>query len=98
MNLPEWPYLSIGSIAGAINGLFPFAFALVLSEILAVSCTVYEFAFIRKATSFYYAIVRYNCMCKILISYCTSVVYMQLLCTSWQCLMRVVRGGGGRGL
>ena len=39
MNLSEWPYLSIGSIAGAINGLFPFAFALVLSEILAVSDT-----------------------------------------------------------
>lgn len=39
MNVTEWPYLTIGSISGAINGLFPFAFALVLSEILAVSDT-----------------------------------------------------------
>ena len=37
MNKSEWPYLVSGSIAGMINGLFPFAFALVLSEILAVS-------------------------------------------------------------
>ncbi|KAJ7379512.1 ABC transporter B member 11 [Desmophyllum pertusum] len=36
MNKSEWPYLVSGSIAGMINGLFPFAFALVLSEILAV--------------------------------------------------------------
>ncbi|KAL9972823.1 hypothetical protein ACROYT_G019202 [Oculina patagonica] len=36
MNLTEWPYLVLGSIAGMIDGLFPFAFALVLSEILAV--------------------------------------------------------------
>ena len=57
MNLSEWPYLSIGSVAGAINGLFPFAFALVLSEILAVSHKI-SFTFIRKVTSFYYAIMR----------------------------------------
>lgn len=50
MNLSEWPYLTIGSIAGAINGLFPFAFALVLSEILAVSNKI-KFTVIRKATS-----------------------------------------------
>lgn len=62
MNLSEWPYLSIGSIAGAINGLFPFAFALVLSEILAVSDTIY-FTFIRNATSYYYAIMRWSYMC-----------------------------------
>jgi len=37
MNLSEWPYLLIGSFASVINGLFPFAFALVLSEVLAVS-------------------------------------------------------------
>lgn len=37
MNLNEWPYLLLGSFAAAINGLFPFAFALVLSEVLAVS-------------------------------------------------------------
>ena len=37
MNLTEWPYLLFGTIAAALNGLFPFAFALVLSEILAVS-------------------------------------------------------------
>jgi len=36
MNLSEWPYLLIGSFASVINGLFPFAFALVLSEVLAV--------------------------------------------------------------
>lgn len=62
MNLSEWPYLSIGSIAGAINGLFPFAFALVLSEILAVSDTIY-FTFIRNATSCYCAIVRQSYKC-----------------------------------
>lgn len=37
LNTTEWPYLVLGSVAGAINGLFPFAFALVLSEILEVS-------------------------------------------------------------
>ena len=37
LNKKEWPYLLSGSIAAAINGLFPFAFALVLSEILSVS-------------------------------------------------------------
>ena len=37
MNLAEWPYLLFGSVAAALNGLYPFAFALVLSEILAVS-------------------------------------------------------------
>ena len=38
LNKTEWPYLVLGSVAGAINGLFPFAFALVLSEILEVNC------------------------------------------------------------
>ena len=37
LNTPEWPYLLFGSVAGMVNGLFPFAFALVLSEILTVS-------------------------------------------------------------
>lgn len=37
LNKTEWPYLVSGSVAGAINGLFPFAFALVLSEILEVN-------------------------------------------------------------
>ena len=37
LNTPEWPYLLFGSLAGMVNGLFPFAFALVLSEILSVS-------------------------------------------------------------
>ena len=37
LNTPEWPYLLFGSLAGMVNGLFPFAFALVLSEILTVS-------------------------------------------------------------
>jgi len=36
-NTPEWPYLLGGSVAGLINGLFPFAFAMVLAEILTVS-------------------------------------------------------------
>ena len=36
LNKTEWPYLVSGSVAGMINGLFPFAFALVLSEILEV--------------------------------------------------------------
>ena len=52
MNLPEWPYLIIGSVAGIINGLFPFAFALVLSEILAVSNTI-KFTFIWQAIKCY---------------------------------------------
>ena len=42
MNKPEWPYLLGGSTAGMINGLFPFAFALVLSEILNVSRKVLQ--------------------------------------------------------
>lgn len=37
LNKPELPYLVSGSIAATINGLFPFAFAMVLSEILSVS-------------------------------------------------------------
>lgn len=82
MNLSEWPYLSIGSIAGAINGLFPFAFALVLSEILAVSDTIY-FTLIRNATSFYYEIELYVLN--------SDHVYMQLLCTSRLCSMSVVK-------
>lgn len=53
MNVTEWPYLTMGSISGAINGLFPFAFALVLSEILAVSDTI-QFILIRKVTSLNY--------------------------------------------
>ncbi|XP_074620270.1 ATP-dependent translocase ABCB1-like [Acropora palmata] len=36
LNKPELPYLVSGSIAATINGLFPFAFAMVLSEILSV--------------------------------------------------------------
>ncbi|XP_067042217.1 ATP-dependent translocase ABCB1-like [Acropora muricata] len=36
LNRPELPYLVSGSIAATINGLFPFAFAMVLSEILSV--------------------------------------------------------------
>lgn len=36
LNKPEWPYLVGGSVGGMVNGLFPFAFALVLSEILNV--------------------------------------------------------------
>ncbi|XP_068702225.1 ATP-dependent translocase ABCB1-like [Montipora foliosa] len=36
LNKPEWPFMVVGSISAAINGLFPFAFALVLSEILFV--------------------------------------------------------------
>ena len=42
LNKPEWPFMVVGSIAAAINGLFPFAFALVLSEILFVSTTEFE--------------------------------------------------------
>lgn len=37
LNIPEWPYVLFGTVAAALNGLFPFAFALVLSEILTVS-------------------------------------------------------------
>ena len=40
LNKPELPYLVTGSIAATINGLFPFAFAMVLSEILTVSMKV----------------------------------------------------------
>ncbi|PFX21918.1 Multidrug resistance protein 1 [Stylophora pistillata] len=34
LNAKEWPYLLSGSVAAIINGLFPFAFAMLLSEIL----------------------------------------------------------------
>ena len=40
MNMPEWPYLSAGTIAAAIFGLYPLIFALLLAEVLTVSCSV----------------------------------------------------------
>ena len=36
LNMPEWPYLLIGTFFSAIVGAFPVAFALILSEILKV--------------------------------------------------------------
>lgn len=41
LNTKEWPYLLSGSVAAIINGLFPFAFALLLSEILFVSESIF---------------------------------------------------------
>ena len=37
LNKPEWPYVFFGSVAGIIDGLFPLALALILSESLVVS-------------------------------------------------------------
>jgi len=36
LNKPEWPYLFFGSVAAIIDGLFPLALALILSESLVV--------------------------------------------------------------
>ena len=41
LNAAEWPYMLAGSVAAAINGLFPIAFALLLSEILTVSRVIF---------------------------------------------------------
>ena len=52
MNMTEWPYLVLGSIAGMIDGLFPFAFALVLSEILAVSHSLKDLIHFRTSPNY----------------------------------------------
>ena len=36
LNLPEWPYLVIGSFFAALVGMFPVVFAIILSEIIKV--------------------------------------------------------------
>ena len=38
MNKPEWPYFVGGSFGAVLNGLYPMVFALLLGEILEVTC------------------------------------------------------------
>lgn len=47
LNLPEWRLIVIGTFGSALNGAFPFVFALILGELMGVSIV---YLYLHKST------------------------------------------------